>query len=133
MFIRGWWEEAHIRYGQLRKPTAIARLVVQVRLGSFLKLRSSVFKPSLIRHKMYKRDDTADMLVKCWLSLFSLSRIILVAKKIDKSLFESIISPPVSDPDWSYIAVNRVAEVLPQLIARYTPWISHIPLLASLD
>lgn len=38
--------------------------------------------PSFVRHKMYKRNDTADILVKCWLSLFSLARIILVAKRV---------------------------------------------------
>lgn len=83
--------------------------------------------PSFIRHKMYRKDDTSDTLVRIWLSLFSLSRIVLAAKKVDRSIFDPIVSP-VTNFDRAYEFVNRVAETLPRLIARYTPWISQLPL-----
>ncbi|KAK8499180.1 hypothetical protein V6N12_076030 [Hibiscus sabdariffa] len=51
----------------------------------------------------YKRDDKADMLVKLYLSFFSLSRAIKLAKRISPSLFASI-TDPMSD-------VQKFAEV----------------------
>lgn len=83
--------------------------------------------PSFIRRQMYKKDDKADMLVKIWLSLFNLSKIILLAKRVDFSTFASIVSP-WKDPEKVVQAVNRVAETLPQLVGRYLPWVSQIPL-----
>jgi hypothetical protein len=78
---------------------------------------------------MYKKDDKADMLVKILLSLFHLSKIILLAKRVDFSSFASIVSP-WKDPEKVVQAVNRVAERLrlPQLVGRYLLWVSQIPL-----
>lgn len=55
----------------------------------------------------------ADLLVKLWLSFFSLSKIILVAN----STFESIVS---RDPDLLVRTVGRMADCLPDLVERYT-------------
>lgn len=68
------------------------------------------------------------MLVKIWLSLFHLSKIIKLAKRVDFSTFASIVSP-WKDPEKVVQAVNRVAETLPQLVGRYLPWVSRIPLM----
>lgn len=63
------------------------------------------------------------MLVKkIWLSLFHLSKIIKLAKRVDFSTFASIVSP-WKDPEKVVQAVNRVAETLPQLVGRYLPWV----------
>ncbi|TYH13103.1 hypothetical protein ES288_A06G118000v1 [Gossypium darwinii] len=59
--------------------------------------------PSFHRQQIYKRDDKADMLVKLYLSFFSLSRAIKLAKRISPSLFASI-TDPMSD-------VQKFAEV----------------------
>lgn len=45
--------------------------------------------PSFIRKQMYKKDDKADLLVRIWLSLFSVYKIVLLAKKVRKAAFES--------------------------------------------
>nr|CBJ20730.1 hypothetical protein [Beta vulgaris subsp. maritima] len=68
------------------------------------------------------------MLVKIWLSLLNLSKIIKLAKRVDFSTFASIVSP-WKDPEKGVQAVNRVAETLPQLVGRYLPWVSRIPLM----
>ncbi|OIW15543.1 hypothetical protein TanjilG_01066 [Lupinus angustifolius] len=49
------------------------------------------------------------------------------AKRMDLSTFASIVSP-WKDPEKVVQAVNRVAETLPQLVGRYLPWVSKIPL-----
>lgn len=59
----------------------------------------------------------ADLLVKLWLSFFSLSKIILVAKRPSNSTFESIVS---RDPDLLVRTVGRMADCLPDLVERYT-------------
>ncbi|KAG8363190.1 hypothetical protein BUALT_BualtMtG0007500 (mitochondrion) [Buddleja alternifolia] len=50
--------------------------------------------PSFHRRCIYRKDDRADMLVQLYLSYFSLAKRILLAKRIDRSVFESIITPP---------------------------------------
>lgn len=49
--------------------------------------------PSFHRTQMLKKDDKADVLVKLYLSYFSLCRLIRLAKKVEKSILKSIASP----------------------------------------
>ncbi|KAF1889387.1 hypothetical protein Lal_00024712 [Lupinus albus] len=51
----------------------------------------------------------------------------LLAKRMDFSTFASIVSP-WKDLEKVVQAVNWVAEMLPQLVGRYLPWVSKIPL-----
>jgi hypothetical protein len=52
--------------------------------------------PAHHRRAIIKSDSKADMLVKLYLSLFSLSRVILLAKKVSKATFANIVQP--ADP-----------------------------------
>jgi len=83
--------------------------------------------PSFHRRFLYRKDEKADMLVKIFLSFFSLYRIVELAKKVDKSTFKSIISP-WDDPDRVETTVSLIKEDMRDLLVRYTPWIKDIPL-----
>lgn len=111
-----------IAYGGDRRPHDRLPVPVSLTRSGFPRII-----PSFLRRQRYKKDDKADMLVKIWLSLFNLSKIILLAKRVDFSTFASIVSP-WKDPEKVVQAVNRVAETLPQFLGRYLPWVSQIPL-----
>ena len=49
--------------------------------------------PSFHRRMIYVKDDKADIVVKLYVSFFSLSKCIELAKKVNASTFKSIISP----------------------------------------
>lgn len=50
--------------------------------------------PSFHRRMIYRRDEKADALVKFDLSLFSVTGIIPLAKRVSKKTFTGIVSPP---------------------------------------
>lgn len=83
--------------------------------------------PRFHRRRMYRRDERADSLVQLYLSFFSLYRIILIGKKINKSTFESIVTP-VADMDAVYQFVTEIKSSFADLIQRYIPDIRSIPL-----
>lgn len=64
--------------------------------------------------------------VKCYLSFFSLYRIILLAKLIDKTTFSSIVTP-VQDMHRVYSTISRMKENVVPLLARYIPTHTIIP------
>lgn len=83
--------------------------------------------PKVHRHQISIRDDRSRYLVKLYLSLFSVCRIIKLAKKIDKSTFSSITS--------EHQDIGLVQEVLgiiknasSYIIPKYLPFIREIPL-----
>jgi hypothetical protein len=47
---------------------------------------------------IYKRDEKADLLVQCYLSFFSLSKVVALAPIFRRKTFDSIIRP-WDDPD----------------------------------
>ncbi|WRX13024.1 hypothetical protein QQP08_005511 [Theobroma cacao] len=61
--------------------------------------------PSFHQQLMYKKDGKADQLVKIYLSFFSLAKVIQLAKRIDKLLFSSIVSP-WDDPERNDMGSN---------------------------
>ena len=84
--------------------------------------------PSFHRRLIYRRDDRADQLVQIYLSFFSLSKIILLAKRITrKGVFATIVDP-VKDLDSVLTLVGDMLDVLPELLNRYCPSIATIPL-----
>lgn len=83
--------------------------------------------PSFHRQIIRRKDERADLVVKVYLSFFSLSKVICLAKKIDKSTFSSIIQP-WDDPDRVLTQVGKVKEFLPTLLRRYLPWLPTITL-----
>lgn len=81
--------------------------------------------PSFHLLLMYKKDGRADRLVKIYLSFFSLAKVIQLAKRIDKSLFSSIVSP-WDDPERVESTVWSIKLHLSQLCRRYMPWLPTI-------
>lgn len=82
--------------------------------------------PAYHRHLIYKRDDRGDRLVKIYLSFFSISRLIRLAKKVDSDTFESICTPaPEKLGERLLTGINL--QIKP-LLYRYCPWLSSIPL-----
>lgn len=89
----------------------------QVTLGSY--------HPFIDNKSINKRDDKADMLVKLYLSFFSFSRAIKLAKRISPSLFASI-TDPMSDVhkfsevrDWLRGLIRKLANrYLSQALSR---------------
>lgn len=79
------------------------------------------------RAMIRRRDEKSDLLVKLYLSIFSLSKVITLAKKVDKSTFASIVTP-VTDMDSVLELVGSIKECFNRLVNRYVPWIKRIPL-----
>lgn len=77
LYLKQCSSSLQMAYGGDKRPPERLAVPVSLSRSGFPRII-----PSFVRHKMYKRDDTADILVKCWLSLFSLARIILVAKRV---------------------------------------------------
>lgn len=74
-------------------------------------------------------DDRADDLVRMYMSFFSLTKVIPLAKKVSKSTFESITAPLTDSEEESVNSMaNTVKQLLPQLVTRYIPWVTQIPL-----
>ena len=80
--------------------------------------------PAHHRRAIRKSDSKADMLVKLYLSLFSLSRVILLAKKVSKATFANIVQP--ADPCMGLI--GSIKEKAKELILRYVPDTATYPL-----
>lgn len=79
------------------------------------------------RHIIMCRNDRSDFLVRYYLSLFSLCRIVKLAKPVSRSTFSTIVQGPLD--------IGKVREMLgrcksefPLLQKRYLPWVSTIPL-----
>lgn len=87
--------------------------------------------PRLIPHHarkvMYRHDERADKLVQVYLTFFSFYTIILIGKKLTKSLFSSI-REPIKDIDQVSMWLSLLKMKLPELIDRYIPGVSKIPL-----
>lgn len=82
--------------------------------------------PSFHRNMIKKGDDRADRLVQLYLSFFTISKIIELAKKVSSSTFKSIVEP--TDLEAASEFCGRLRESFPDLIGRYLPWVSTIPL-----
>lgn len=83
--------------------------------------------PSFVRKRMMKGDDKTYIWVKLFLSFFSLSKVILVAKRIRSSTFASIVSPP-DDIDQVIGLCGELKSLLQPLLNRYLPWLPRVPL-----
>lgn len=84
--------------------------------------------PSFHRRKIRGGDAS---IIQLYMSLFSLSKLIPLAKKVDASLFASIVSPPSSGSLSRVVSdMSRHAE---SLLRRYVPHISSIPLFQGLE
>lgn len=74
-------------------------------------------------------DDRADDIVKMYMSFFSLTKAIPLAKRVSKDTFSSIVTPLTDSEEESVNNMaNVVKQLLPQLVERYIPWVTSIPL-----
>ena len=106
-------------YGGVKTPPQLLPVPVSL-------TRSGYPIPSFHRIMMYVKDSHADLLVKLYLSFFSLSKRILLAKKIKTDTFKSIICS-WDNPDEVVSWVGHTKMSLKPLIQRYMPLISTIP------
>lgn len=88
--------------------------------------------PSFHRQRMYVKDDYSDTLVQIFLSFFSLAKVLLVAKKVSKYTFTSI-SSPVQDMDSVIELIGKMKSCMSQLVSRYLPRVSRIPLFQGMS
>lgn len=76
-----------------------------------------------------KRDERADIIVKLYLSALSISKVIPLAPRVSKKTFSTIITPLTKEQEES---VSNFSELfvrdLPDLIQRYLPKVTQIPL-----
>ncbi|DAB41745.1 RNA-dependent RNA polymerase [Oxybasis rubra mitovirus 1] len=73
------------------------------------------------------RGERGDYLVHLYLSLFSLCRIIKLAKPVGKSTFSSITTP-VEDMDMVREVMGEVKSSAKKLLSLYLPWLQTLPL-----
>ena len=84
--------------------------------------------PAYHRKVISRRDTRADQLVKIFLSVFTLAKVIKLSKRVTQETFTSI-GTPVADTQ----AVVRFARTVlfgavPKLLTRYVPSVTTIPL-----
>lgn len=85
--------------------------------------------PTYHRHVIRRGGSRADDLVKMYLSFFSLTKAIPLAKKVSMDTFASIITPLTDEQEESVNNMaNVVKQLFPVLIPRYLPWVNTIPL-----
>ena len=82
--------------------------------------------PPYHRKIITRRDHRADRIVRVYLSFFSLSKVIKLAKPISRSTFDSIIKPQ-GDIDRVKMVLQEVKESFPRLQRLYLPWVHTIP------
>lgn len=88
--------------------------------------------PSFHRKVIRRGDPQSDVIIKVYLSFFSLYRIILLAKKIDKYTFESL-ETPIADMSSVYDRVTTMKENMVSILERYIPWFTKRPLNQGID
>lgn len=82
--------------------------------------------PAHPRRMMRQRDEKADKLVKLYLSWFTLSKIILLAKPVSKDTLASI-RENFTNLDGLLKMNQELTLKFPGLMEKYIPWISTIP------
>lgn len=82
--------------------------------------------PAHLRHVLAQRDDRADRLCRLYLTLFSVSRIIKLAKPISMASFKTM-ETPIEDIGSVKEILGMVKELFPTLQKLYLPEISSIP------
>lgn len=80
-----------------------------------------------IRRKIYVGDEEAHRLVRLYLSIFSIGRLVKLAKPVSRNTYSNITDVP-KDMESVRMTVEKMKCVLPQIIRRYLPHLSAIPL-----
>lgn len=79
--------------------------------------------PSFHRKRIKEKDP---VIVQMYLSFFSISKVIALAKRVDGSLFDSISSPPIAEPIEKM--TNKLFLYIKPLLRRYVPGIDNMAL-----
>nr|DAC76753.1 TPA_inf: RNA-dependent RNA polymerase [Beta vulgaris mitovirus 1] len=83
--------------------------------------------PSFHRKVIMCRNERSDVVIQFYLSLFSINRMIPLAKKVSKDTFQSIITPP-HRLDTIQTTSSELKTKLKMLFKRYLPHVDRIPL-----
>lgn len=83
--------------------------------------------PTFHRKAILRRDAKADIVIKFYLSVFSINRIIPLAKRVNKKTFSSITTP-VKDMNSVQHVVSDLKLCLTDLLFRYIPQVRSYPL-----
>lgn len=83
--------------------------------------------PTFHRRMILRRDEKADRIVQYYLSIFTVSRLIPLSKRISKHTFTSIIEP-ASPHDATHQVVDELKGSFHSLVDRYIPHARRIPL-----
>lgn len=105
-------------------PQQPARLPVFVKLN---KKGYPLIIPSFHRKMIAKGDGKADLLVRLYMSWFSLSKLVKLAKPVTRHTFDSIITP-VADRERVLRLRSEMEKSIPSLISRYLPFLPTVPL-----
>ena len=118
-----------MQYYYLSKPSKPNSLSVSISLTrSGIPRIIAPFHRKLIR----RQDDRADVVVKIYLSAFTMAKLIKLAKPVSKETFQSILSPP-SDLRKVAMASVEILNKVPLLFRKYIPDISTIPLKSGIS
>lgn len=86
--------------------------------------------PSFHWHLIRRRDSRSDVLVRLYMSGFSIGRIVKLAKVVSKSTYQSIVTPP-DDMDRiqrDKFSISSIKDKFKEIFPRYLPNIHQIPL-----
>lgn len=109
-------------YGGIPQPKARLSVLVSLTKSGYPRII-----PSFHRRLIMEKGPRSGLLVKLYLSAFSINKIILLAPKITKSTFASIVTPTESIKKLKTF-YKGVSPKLKDLILRYVPSITEIPL-----
>lgn len=78
--------------------------------------------PAHHRRMIYRRDAKADMLVRLYLSWFSLSKLVRLSKRVSRATFSSIITE-IADQAPVLSILGEMKTVFNSLVSIYMPWV----------
>lgn len=88
--------------------------------------------PSFHRKMILRRDPKADIIIRFYLSIFSINRLIPLSKRVTRNTFSTMVEP-VKDLDTVMDVVSELKSCLPSLVSRYLPHVWEIPLNLGLE
>ena len=106
-------------YGGVKTPHTLLPVPVSLTRSGYPQIL-----PSFHRLMIYKKDDKADMIVRIYLSFFTIANAILIPKKVSKST----IIEPVNCMDSVEEFCSSLKMSLNRLLPRYVPNLTEIPL-----
>jgi hypothetical protein len=121
LYLKQCSSSLQMAYGGVKKPPELLPLPISLTRNAYPRII-----PAYHIRIIYRKDDRADLLVKCYLSFFSLSKVIILAKRVDKNTFKSIVTP-IQDMD-RVLSLVSSKEFLPILTHRYLPFLQKIPI-----